>query len=425
MLTNPSHWRPWQRLAYGCITSVALPFAMLRLLWKSRQHPGYVRLWWHRLGWTPKLEACIWIHAVSVGEIINAITLLKALQHQHPDTPFLITTSTPTGLDRLLALAPNDVTKAYFPYDTRGGMKRFVTRSQPKVAILIETEIWPHCLERLHQANIPCCIVNARMSAQSFRGYARLTPWLSQLLQQMNWIGAQTNLDAKRFARLGGWANVQMMGNLKCDRALDPTWIPSAHDWRSQLGNRLVWIAASTHPGEEEACLQAHQRIRQDVPNACLILIPRHPFRCQDIASLESMNGFEVTHWSQQPPHEHTDVWLIDTLGQLPMLYGAGDMAWIGGSWANVGGHNPVEPALLGTAIITGPHTFNFKLLYRQLRRAHACLEVSDPDELASTVLELHQSPDKRQALALQASRVLAHSRGALERYCQRIKTMF
>lgn len=409
---------------YRTLTWIALPCALLRLLWKSHQHPGYLKHWPERLGFAPRIEPgnTLWVHAVSVGEVINAMILVEALQASMPQTSLLITTSTPTGRERLQSLAPPHSHIAYFPYDTLGCVRRFLKRTNPAGAILIESEIWPHTLQTLHQAAIPCLLVNARLSARSARRYAQLGPWLQDILSQINWVGAQTRLDAKRYTRLGA-LDVACTGNLKCDRQPQDTWFTQAHHVRESLNHRPTWIAASTHPGEEEVCLATHQTLRVSEPHLVLILVPRHPHRCPELQEAIERKGLSCHRWSQGPATPTCDILLVDALGLLPMLYAAADWAFVGGSLESIGGHNPIEPALTQTPIITGHQVYNFRLLYAQLRRAKACIQVHDSQTLSEACHQLMKDKAQRQKLTQQATWVLQRSTGALERYVQAIQS--
>jgi 3-deoxy-D-manno-octulosonic-acid transferase len=403
-----------------------LPFIIIRLLYKSRQSHGYRKRWRERFGWfdAPKQTGAIWVHAVSVGETIAAIPMIKALQKAYPDKPLIITSMTPTGSERVRALFHDSVFHVYVPYDFPGAVKRFLRKVQPSMLILMETELWPNCLHYCAKQHVPILLANARLSERSYVGYRRIKNVAATMLSEITLIGAQAQPDAERFIQLGAASDkVIVTGSMKFDISIAPDIYEQAKALRQLLGaDRSIWIAASTHENEEEQVLKAFQKIRQRVPDALLILVPRHPERFPKVAELCRKHGYQVVCRSQQQACSlSTDIYLGDTMGELLTLYGASDIAFVGGSLVPIGGHNMLEPAALAIPSITGPNYFNFTTIVQLLEKSGGLRKIQDADGLADVVIEWFKDPIARQQAGAQSKQVVESHRGAVAAHLRMI----
>ncbi|WP_440941129.1 lipid IV(A) 3-deoxy-D-manno-octulosonic acid transferase [Immundisolibacter sp.] len=395
---------------------VGLPIAFGRLLWRSRREAAYRRRWHERLGLPRGLPTGgVWLHAVSVGEVNAAAPLIEALLARYPQLPLTVTTITPTGSAQLRRRFDRRVTHCYLPYDTPGAVRRFFDRLQPCVGVIMETELWPNLLFTATARNIPVILANARLSERSARGYRRWSALTAQTLSQLAHAGAQTATDATRLRTLGlAAARVTVTGNIKFDaQRADPA---SGVALRQRLGrDRPVWLAASTHAGEEDAVLRAHTALRERHPTAALILAPRHPQRFDEVAQLCQKQGW-ATRRRSTDDHADCTVYLADTLGELPGLMAAADVVFVGGSLAPVGGHNLIEPAQQSKPILFGPHMHNFWELRSQVLTAGAGAEVMDADALATQLHTLISTASARDRMGRAASVLVSQHRGATAR---------
>ena len=372
----------------------------------------------------------LWIHAVSVGETQAALPLIKALQQRYPHLTLVVTTTTPTGSARVRAALGDTVFHVYAPYDLPGAVQRFLRRVRPRVAIIMETELWPNLIHGCQQRGIPVMVANARLSARSAAGYQRVAGLTREALQNITMIAAQAQADAQRFITLGADpARVRVTGNIKFDIAL-ATDLPQhaaalRHTWGA---HRPVWIAASTHANstdsEDEQVLSAFAAVRLALPDALLILVPRHPERFAKVTALCRKAGYNVRLRSEQKPCDaSTDIYIGDSMGELMLLYAASDVAFVGGSLIPHGGHNLLEPAALGIPVITGPHTFNFADISRMLIQADAARQVNNAAELATAVITFLQNNDLRRTTGEKGQQMIEQNRGALERLLIILKT--
>jgi 3-deoxy-D-manno-octulosonic-acid transferase len=416
------------RYVYNILFYLALPFILLRLFWRTRRIPGHSLHLAERLGFfSYHLEDCIWIHAVSLGETIAAIPLIQQLKQHYPQLPILITNMTFTGAERVKALFGNTVKQAYLPYDLPGATKRFLNAMKPKIAIMFETELWPNFFTICKQRHIPVVITNARLSAQSAKGYGRVPTMMRDLLSTVTLIAAQGEADAQRFIALGMPADqVVVTGNIKFDLTITAELIAKGLILRERLGkSRPVWIAASTHAGEEEIVLAAHALLRQKNPEVLLVLVPRHPERFAQVATLVEQQGLALVKHSQQAtvPLE-TTVYLGDTLGELLLYYSASDAVFVGGSFIPLGGHNLLEPAALTKAITTGPNLFNFTDISQKLLAANALVIVNDVATLAASIGQILNNKSYRDLLGLNAKCVVEANQGALQKQLAQIQLL-
>lgn len=413
------------RIVYNILTYLLTPITVLRLYWRARKAPNYkkrIRERFARFDIPKEKQGGIWVHAVSVGEVLAAQPFIKALLKEHPDLPMTVTCTTPTGSERIQASFANEVFHVYSPYDLPCVVNKFLNKVQPKITILIETELWPNLLHYCRKKNIPTLLANARLSARSAKGYA--SPMVKSLSQQMmknlSIIAAQAQADANRFIDLGANKNdVKIVGNIKFDFELPQSLREAADMLKSQLGNsRPIWIAASTHEGEDEKVLAAHKKLCELEKNALLILVPRHPERFDKVANLCEKAGFKLARRSkQQSCDADTGVYLGDTMGELRVFFGASDVAFIGGSFVPVGGHNMLEAALYHIPVLSGPQVFNFAKVSELLIDAKGMKLVDNEEQLFQQVHTLFNDTQLRETMGNNAAQVVIDNRGALDKH--------
>lgn len=415
------------RFLYSGLLYLAVPFILIRLFWRARNLPDYRKRLGERFGYYPfKMNQCIWIHAVSVGETIAAIPLVKSLKHRYPTLLILMTTMTPTGARHVKTALGESVRHAYLPYDLPGAVKRFLQASNPILGIIMETELWPNLLLTCKQKTIPVCLMNARLSEHSAKGYKRIASLTKTMLQSMAVIAAHGEADALRFIQLGAEKEkVVATGNIKFDLDLPSDLMSQTTALRHLLGSpRFIWIAASTHEGEEEIIFEAHQKIRDKNPDALLILTPRHPERFDAVAKLSSNLFLTQRRSLKHALTKETAVYLADTMGELLLMYSVSDAAFVGGSLSPRGGHNMLEPGSLGKPILTGPYVFNFAEISELFLKANALIQVSHAQQLATEIIQLMEDKNKREAMGQSALHVMNANRGALGKQLALISTL-
>ncbi len=407
------------RYIYIILLYIALPFIFLRLWWRSRRQPALRTRWGERLGFYPRaLQGCVWVHTVSVGETIAAIPLIKALQALYPQKPFLVTTMTATGAARVQAQLGESVVHAYIPYDFPGAVKRFLRNFKPEVGVIMETELWPNLLAACAAEKVPVCVLNARLSEKSAKGYARIGGLMREMLGRVQWIATAGEADAKRFIALGAdSARVSVAGNIKFDLTPPEGLEALAAAWRAEVGvERFVWVAASTHEGEEVKILKAHAQLCEKIPNALLILVPRHPERFDEVARLCEAQFSTARRSVVKQCGKETTVYLADTMGELLFFFAACDVAFVGGSLIERGGHNILEPAVFAKPIICGPHVFNFQEICDLFQHENALTIVTDENALATALEQFAKNPTLAHRAGERAKAVMLARRGALQR---------
>ncbi|MFN3712226.1 MAG: lipid IV(A) 3-deoxy-D-manno-octulosonic acid transferase [Alcanivoracaceae bacterium] len=406
------------RLLYTLLWWLLMPLMFVRLWWLGARAPAYRGRWRERMGYgyQQRLSECVWVHAVSVGETLAAAPMIEALLQRYPDMPLVVTTTTPTGSERVQALFAGRVIHVYWPWDAPGPVRRFWRAFNPKLVILLETELWPNLVANARRHRVPVVLANGRLSARSHRGYSRLRGLMRPMLQSLDGLAVQTAIEGERFVDLGADpARVTVTGNVKFDIDLDDSLRARAAALREQFRGRPVWIAASTHPGEDEVVLAAHQQLRKRHGEALLVLVPRHQERFDQVAAQVTGCGETLARRSRQDSvGAQTSVYLADTMGELLMLYGAADIAFVGGSLVPVGGHNLLEPALWAKPVITGPVLHNFSLISDLLGAAGAHRLVQNSDELAALLDTLFSHPDQCRQMGERAAQVVEQHRGAL-----------
>lgn len=380
--------------------------------------PAYRKRLAERFGCYPfQFESCIWFHAVSVGESKAAVPLISGIL-SHYREPVLVTTMTPTGAAILKQSFGDKITHAYVPYDMPFAVRNFLKAARPKIGIIMETELWPNLLLISQQQSMPLCLLNARLSQRSALAYRKIFPLMRNMLSAVSKIGAQTEHDANRFIQLGvDPKKIKVTGNIKFDLNISQAGLHEAKHLRALFGiNRFIWIAASTHQGEEEIILAAHQLLLQKDPHALLILVPRHPDRFNEAASLCEAK-FKIIRRSQtELIKQDRPVYLGDTLGELLLLYAVSDVAFVGGSLVPAGGHNLIEPAFLKKPVITGPHLFNFSELEQLFSDVGVLTKIKTHTELANLLHELKKYPDRMKEIGERSHQLVAAHRGVIEK---------
>ena len=409
------------RKLYSLLIQLLIPALLLRLYWRGFKSPKYRERSKERLGYiqAPPKPGCIWLHAVSVGEVQAAVLLIRRLLEDYPQLPMVITTTTPTGAQRVFELFGDEVIHHYGPFDAPFIVRRFFDQLQPSLLILMETEIWPNLIHEAYSREVPTLLANARLSVRSAQRYHRISGLTRETLQKITLIAPHGEGDAERFRALGARNNqVEVTGSIKFDIHLPASQREQSEVQRRAWGiERPVWLAASTHEGEEEQVLQAHSRIRSVIPDCLLVLVPRHPERFDQVAELSSSLGFTTTRRSESRNcGPETAVFLGDTMGELPLLFGASDVAFIGGSLVPHGGHNLLEAAAQGLPVVFGPHMFNFTEISRLFLTHQAARQVTDSEELAAVVTLWLKSASERSRIGENGRALLDSKRGALHK---------
>lgn len=404
---------------YKILTYLIQPVIFLRLLWRTRKSTTYNKRLGERYGFCngKVVPGGLLLHSVSVGETLAAVPLVRALRHHYPTLPITVTTMTQTGSERVLSAFGNDVQHVYLPYDLAGSVRRFLNYADPKLTIIMETELWPNLILQLRQRKIPLIIANARLSERSAERYQKLGFFIQKLLQKITLIAAQNPEDGDRFIKLGlAKKKLSITGSLKFDISVTPELAVKAVTLRRQWAPyRPVWIATSTHKGEESIILQAHTELLKQFPSLLLILSPRHPERFSQAKELARKAKLcYICRSENRIPNKYTEVIIGDTMGELMLLYGIADLAFIGGSLVEKGGHNPLEAAAHAIPVLMGPYTFNFKDICSKLKQADGLITVNDSSSLIFTVSHLLKDEDYRLYHGRQAAEVLHDNQGAL-----------
>ncbi|MEM5328154.1 lipid IV(A) 3-deoxy-D-manno-octulosonic acid transferase [Paraburkholderia sp. JHI2823] len=430
------------RAIYRAAWWLIAPLAVLRLFIRSRRERGYREHIGERFGYSagrlPEDDApLVWVHAVSVGETRAAQPLVDALLAARPDARILLTHMTPGGRAAGIELFGERVLRCYLPYDMPHTVRRFLHAWRPSLGLVMETEVWPTLIDECKHADVPLVLTNARMSARSFKRAAKFGAGAREVFGGFTRVLAQSPSDAERLTALGA-RNVVVLGNLKFDMASPPALIARGRDWRRAIGERPVWVAASTREGEEELVLQAFAAL--DVPDALLILVPRHPQRFDEVAALVARKTLKLERRSRWAPaaaaaaasgHEgvrplprDVSVLLGDSMGEMGAYYAAADLAFIGGSLLPLGGQNLIEACAVGVPVLIGPHVFNFTQATADATAAGAALQVQDPADLARALRELFNDKPRRVAMGAAAAAFASRHRGATARTVDVLTTL-
>lgn len=427
---------------YPLAARLLAPLYLGALAWRGFKEHGYWHGFGERLGFGPALgsgaargSGSLWLHAASVGEVQAGAGLARALARQVPAATLIVTTTTPAGAARARALlGAGTETRAdvrFLPIDVPGAVRRFLDRAAPRVGIVMETELWPNLYHECRRRRVPLALASARLSERSARRYRRMSSLIEPTLAGCALIAAQSEADAERFRGLGASAAaVRVVGNIKFDLDVPPETTEHGRRLRERLARgRPVWVAGSTHQGEEQAALEAHAQVRRMHPDALLVLAPRHPPRFAEVGALleqrrvpfERRSRCDTSAGAREGVGENArasraQVLLLDTLGELLDFYAAADVVFVGGSLVPAGGHNLLEPASLARPILAGPSDFNAPEIARLLAARGAVRIARDAGELGASVSDLLANAAEREALGDRARAVLEENRGALAR---------
>jgi 3-deoxy-D-manno-octulosonic-acid transferase len=414
------------RRLYSAFAYALAPLYCGALLWRGLKERGYWGHFGERLGLGASVGArSLWVHAASVGEVQASAALVQQLQRCAPRAPLVLTTSTAAGATRARALLRDQhVNVRYVPLDLPGAVRRFFDRLTPRLALVLETELWPNLYHECGRRGVPLVLASARLSERSARRYRWMRGVFARALSHCTLIAAQTEADATRFRELGAAPErTRVVGNIKFDFRIPEETRARGRAIRDRYGgDRPVWVAGSTHAGEEEIVLAAHRRVRSAHGQALLVLAPRHPPRFGDVAAWLEQRGIRFARRSRDAGVDtQTEVLLVDTLGELIDFYAAADVVFVGGSLVPIGGHNLLEPAALARAIVTGPHQFNAPEVARLLTERGAIAIVQNAEELAAKIAELLSSPETRTSIGDRAHAVVEQNRGAVARLIELI----
>ncbi|MEZ8382295.1 3-deoxy-D-manno-octulosonic acid transferase [Vibrio splendidus] len=408
------------RLIYTLILSLASPLLLYGLYKSKPGKPSFGQRWREHFGITPQTRGKnpIWIHAVSVGESIAAVPIIKQLKRRNPNQAIIVTTTTSTGAEQIEKLG-DLVEHRYMPIDFSWCIRGFLKTVQPKQMLIMETELWPNTLHCVAKAGIPISVLNARLSERSCQRYAKFQAVFDLLAKNLSQVLCQYPSDAERFIRLGlDKASVHVTGSIKFDIEVSAEQVSKGKALREQIGfERCVWIAASTHQGEDEIVLDAHKQLLKDNPNTLLMIVPRHPERFNQVTELAKQHQFNtITRTSQQPITSDVEVYIADTMGEMLVLLGGSDVCFMGGSLVGdkVGGHNLLEPAALQLPLLNGPSYFNFGEITDKLLEANAVVICQDSQDIAGQLQQLFKQSELRKTKGLAAYQVVEQNRGAL-----------
>jgi 3-deoxy-D-manno-octulosonic-acid transferase len=414
------------RWLYTLVLRLGTPIYLARLWWRGRAEPVYRKRIGERLGryaLPPRRGkgGVVWVHAVSFGETRAAAPLVEALRRELPGMRLLLTCSTATGVQAGLDLLQPEDDQAWFPYDTPGVLRRFLKRYRPAVGVIMETEVWPNLMHAAQQRQIPMVLANARLSAKSQRKGRRWAALLVPALLSFTRILAQTARDAQRLREMGARA-VEVCGNTKFDITPPAKLLARGHEWRQTLSRNVV-LMASSREGEEDGLFDAWRLL--PTPRPLLVVVPRHPQRFDEVAGLAVDAGLSIARrsgWTDWPPPEAAgvDVWIGDSMGEMPLYYALADVALLGGSFAPLGGQNLIEAAACGCPLLMGQHTFNFEEAAQLAIEAGAAARMKDLDSAVRRAAALVEDPRRNEWVEQALTFAVSH-RGANERMAQRI----
>ncbi|PWQ98800.1 lipid IV(A) 3-deoxy-D-manno-octulosonic acid transferase [Leucothrix arctica] len=415
-------------LLYSLLWYVLCPIILIRLFWRSRQNSAYRQHWQQRLGYI-KLDKKprIWLHAVSVGETVAAKPLVDALISRYPTHQILVTNTTPTGLETSVRLYGDSVEHSYFPYDAPHMVSRFLKRANPDLLVIMETEIWPNLISACNNHNVPTLIANARLSQRSTKGYARLSKLIAPVLKKVSHIACRSEQDIENFITIGANPNsLGMAGNIKFD-ILNNQNTDTKPALKEQLASScLVWVAASTHKGEDEIILDCYATLKQQFPSLILILAPRHPERFNDVYTLCSQTPFTTDRRSENKVFStNTEIILGDSLGEMAYWYAAADVVFVGGTLVETGGHNPLEASVFGVPVVTGPAVFNFEDVFKILTEADVAWVEHSPKQLTERLSSLLTLDiEDKNALKQRAIKTLETNQGATQLIMEQVEQL-
>ncbi|KZY85966.1 MULTISPECIES: lipid IV(A) 3-deoxy-D-manno-octulosonic acid transferase [unclassified Oleiphilus] len=417
------------RLVYTILFALCMPFVYLKLLWRGFKAPEYKARKMERFGFfnAPKLNRSIWVHAVSVGEVLAAEPIIREIQRRFPNRDIVITSMTPTSSEQIRKRFGSDVFHVYAPYDIPFMVKAFLRRVKPECLIIMETELWPNMIHQVMRRNCPVVIANARLSERSAKGYRRLKPAIGWMLNDLSLVLCQYENDASRFESLDiAKEKIFVTGSVKFDTNVEDSHVKKAAHLSANLPAKpKIWVAASTHEGEDELVLKVHERLRQRFPDALLVLVPRHPERFESAFQQSNKQGFNTARRSEfEKIPSDAEVFVVDTMGELMDFYATAQVAVIGGSFTEIGGHNPIEPGALGLPILIGPHYFNFEAICHQLVEAKGMEIVADELALLESLGMLFSNPERAQEMGQNALQKVEASKGAVKRVVDHLQPL-
>jgi len=414
------------RNLYSLLGYMLLPVMLLRLLIKSIKNYQYRQRVGERFGFIVNAPVpIIWVHCVSVGEFRAATVLIDELINDYPDHRLLVTTTTPTGSAAVIEHYQQRVLHFYFPFDIPFIVNRYIKKINPSICILLETEIWPNLIRSLNKKHIPVILVNARLSQRSLIKYKRFAKKLSkQTLNQLTLIATQNHNSSNRFTELGALpGKVVTTGNIKFDQKLTPNKGISKQI-RAFSFKRSVIVFASTHKGEESLIIKSYLKFKDSLAGTLLVVIPRHPERFDDVYKLAKKNKLSIVKRSSNEPNAEAEMMIGDSMGEMMSYFDVCDIAYIGGSLNNTGGHNMLEPAILSKPIIFGPNVFNFAEISSTLISSKGAIQIKNADELFEVIIRLTENKNERQELGHNAYKFFSQQQGATKRISQQIKTL-
>ncbi|HHS8364685.1 TPA: lipid IV(A) 3-deoxy-D-manno-octulosonic acid transferase [Legionella pneumophila] len=413
------------RFVYSFLMYLLTPYLFFRLWWKGRKLPAHRQRIAERfcLGLQEYAPVDVWVHAVSLGEVIAATPLIDAMLDKRWSV--LVTTMTPTGSERVKSRFGHKVAHQYLPYDLPWVLKRFFKKTRPRVGIIMETELWPNLINQAHASGVSLFLANGRLSDRSLQGYLKLKYLFKPVLNQFSGILTQSNEDAERFIALGANAAlVHVLGNMKFDLQINSVDSKKYRELKSHWGeDRVTVIAASTHDNEESQILSQLPRLQEAIPGVVLLIAPRHPERFQSVYQLSVQAGFNTGCRSNlDTVSRKNEVVILDSLGELLGFYQISDFAFVGGSLVPVGGHNVLEPIAMNVPVLSGNQVHNFKTICRELKEAQAILLVNHVNELVDAIIKLYQDKESQSTMVTNASSVLESNKGSVLRYLQKIE---
>lgn len=410
------------RPIYSLLFLALLPLIVLRLFLKGQALPAYrqrIAERFARYSSEPLASSPVWIHAVSVGECEAAFPLIRKFRSEQAGLPILMTCTTPTGSSRIQSVLGDSVTHVYLPYDLPWIARRFFRHFNPRLGIIMETEIWPNLFGVAEEMGVPLMIANGRLSERSMRGYSRLSSLIAPALRPVKRIAAQSKADADRYQAIGASAgSVMNTGNIKYDIEWNAAQASESQALRrAWFHHRKVIVAGSTHPGEESLILNAFEQVRERFPDTILVLVPRHPERGAAVREICQRDGFLVKLFTETTFIDaNDDVLVIDRVGELRRFYGACQVAYIGGSLVPHGGQNPLEPLVAGVPVLFGPHMTNFKEIRKHILEARAGIEVHSDAELANRLICLLDDPEQARSMGARGEIMIRQNQGAMNR---------
>jgi 3-deoxy-D-manno-octulosonic-acid transferase len=415
---------------YSFIFYLITPLLLLKLWRRGKKSPAYRQRIAERFGFASQSvdQSPLWIHAVSVGEVVAIAPLIRRLHLQYPEQAILLTTSTPTGAQRVRKLFKNNakVFHQYCPYDQPCAVSRFLSKHQPIGLLIVETELWPNMLAQCKQRAIPVMLANGRMSKKSKRGYQKLASMTATMLSQVDLLVAQYASDGEQFKKLGLSAHKLIVsGSVKFDMIIGENVLSEAAAFKARAGSRATIILGSSHVSEEQGVLEQMADIWQQYPDMLLIIVPRHPERFSEVAELATQYTNQVLRRSQSDINEQCQVYIGDTMGELSMLYACADIAVVGGSFVALGGQSPIEPAAVGKGVIMGPQQYNFSVICPQMQDAGGLVTCDDFNELQQQLISLFADTKKIQAMGECALGYVSAQRGASETLFKNVEQLF